>query len=88
MRQSGRTTKQMLNAPRNAVFIWCNNQTFYAKCLAIDIGRGDLRIVSPNWLRDAWRGRTFSGIIVDHAARLSIDENAALDEAMTRVRHV
>lgn len=88
MRQSGRTTKQMLDAPHDAVFIWCNNETFYAKCLASDIGRGDLKIVPPNWLRDGWRGRTFSGIIVDHAVRLSIDESAALDEAMTRVRNV
>jgi len=88
MRQSGRTTKQMLDAPCNAVFIWCNNETFYAKCLASDIGRGDLEIVQPNWLRDGWRGRTFSGIIVDHAVCLSIDENDALDKAMARVRNV
>ena len=71
-RQSGRTTKQMLDAPKNALFVWCSLDTRYAKHLANQLGRSDLEIVGRNVFSniDKIRGKRFSGIILDHAIDL------------------
>lgn len=71
-RQTGRTTLQMRAAPQGAVFVWCNEELFYPKALARDIGREDLKIISPRGIEwgQASRGR-IPGIVVDHAAQLT-----------------
>ncbi len=73
-RGSGRTTKQMIDAPWNAIFVWCNE--FWidgAKKLAKKAGRDDLEIIRPSALedRERFRGREISGVVVDHAAKLT-----------------
>lgn len=84
-RQSGITGGQMLTAPRKAVFIWGNTALSYPRSLACTIGRPDLEIVSPHWLdQQQYRGRTFSAIIVDHAASLSDQQRFALRHARER----
>jgi hypothetical protein len=76
----------MESAPNGAVFIWCNGHTNYPKMLARKIGRDDLRIEAPSWLEDRWIGLELTGLIVDHAARLSARQWDGLQGARTRVR--
>ena len=85
-RGEGTTTQQMEAAPKGAVFVWCNGHTDYAVRLARKIDREDLQIKSPAWLDDGWRGVTLTGIVVDHAARLTDRQWDWLQEALTRVR--
>ena len=85
-RGEGTTTQQMEGAPKGAIFVWCNGHTDYAVRLARKIGREDLQIKSPTWLDDGWRGVTLTGIVVDHAARLTDRQRDLLQEALTRVR--
>ena len=73
--QIGTTTKQMESAPKNAIFIWNDNNLVYAKHLARELKRNDLTIVSKNWItKQNLRGKIFSGIILDHSAVLSEEQ--------------
>ena len=85
-RGAGATTKQIEAAPKGAVFVWCNGHTDYAIRLAQKIGREDLRIESPTWLEDRWRGLELTGVVVDHAARLTDRQWDGYQGALTRVR--
>lgn len=64
-RGSGRTHRAMLDAPRGAVYVWCNDGLDYPCDLARKIGRTDLRIVAPRDVERRVRG--CSNILVDHA---------------------
>jgi hypothetical protein len=79
-RQSGRTTQQMTDAPLGSVFVWCNSRTAYPRELAKTLGRDDLQVVPLLWLdgRNV-RGRTFNGVIVDHAAHCGTEAYEALN---------
>jgi hypothetical protein len=86
-RGSGKTAKQMKDAPHGAIFIWINGDTCYAKNLALDMGRDDLEIVSPYWLEsDKCRGRKLSGVVVDHAAHLNSRQCARMDMVLACVK--
>ena len=85
-RASGRTTKQMEEAPHGAHFLWCNEFIEYPRSLAKKIGRDDLRIVSPSWLETGWRGIELSGLVVDHTCRLTEQQEIGLSHAVTRIR--
>jgi len=74
LRQTGRTTRQMGGAPKDAVYIWPNRNTWVAINLANKAGRSDLLIVSPLWLDGSYIGCRYSGVVVDHATRLSDDQ--------------
>lgn len=79
-RDLGKTTKQMMEAPEYAVFVWCNTHLSYALRLARRIGRSDLEVVSPSWIDGpCWRGRKLSGVVVDHATRLTGRQFDALE---------
>ena len=66
-RQCGRTTQQIETAPPGSVFVWCNQHLEYPIRLARQLGRHDLRIVSPAFLGHGCRG--YSGtVVLDHAA--------------------
>jgi hypothetical protein len=84
-RQIGRTSQQMTDAPLGSVFVWCNSRTAYPKELAIQLGRDDLQVVPLLWLdgRNV-RGRTFTGVIVDHAAHCDNDAYEALNYLRAR----
>jgi hypothetical protein len=85
-RCTGRTTRQMQAAPPDAVFVSANHGTKgYDKELASKINRNDLKIVDSSWLTShRWQGAFFSGI--DHAAKLTKEEQRCLELALTRVR--
>jgi len=86
-RQTGASTRQMQKAPVGAVYIWINHALTYARNLAHQIGRDDLKIVSPDWLDShQYLGRELTGVVVDHATLLTEDQRAALETALTRVR--
>lgn len=86
MRGEGTTTKQMLEAPHGAVFIWCNHHLDHPKFLAKKHNRTDLEIVSPGWLDYGWIGRELTGIVVDHATYLNDRQQYLLRQALPRVR--
>jgi len=85
-RGEGETMQQIRTAPKGAVFIWCNGRTEYPRELAQKIGRWDLQIQSPAWLEDRWRGLKLTGVVVDHAARLTDRQLVGFQGALTRVR--
>jgi hypothetical protein len=78
-RQTGVTTQQMQEAPRGALYVWCNASTDYARKLAQRIKRPDLVIRSPRWLVDNADGYTPTAVVVDHAACLTPQQQYALD---------
>jgi hypothetical protein len=84
---SGRTTRQMQAAPKNAIYIWYNSQLDYPKRVAATVGRADLQIVRPGWLSaQRWRGHKLTGVVVDHACELDAMQRDALMGALARVR--
>jgi hypothetical protein len=88
LRCTGRTTLQMLAAPQDAVFISCHaGSVRHDRDLAAKHGRRDLKVFAPTWLIDhRWEGREFTGIVVDHDAKLTERERHSLNIALTRVR--
>ena len=85
-RRVGNTTRQMQEAPRNAVFIWITSATLpYAKSLAHELGRDDLEIIPPHLIESRLRGRTVSGVVVDHAANLDHWQWRMVDWSRARV---
>lgn len=69
-RQTGRTSRQMKDAPQGAVYVWCNNVLRYPKDLANRLGRTDLKVISLDGLEEAIIG-TRNHVVVDHFANLS-----------------
>lgn len=69
-RRTGRTTRQMQEAPMGAVFVWCNDALTYPRLLAQRLCRGDLRIIGPSQLNERLRGY-HTVVIIDHAADLT-----------------
>ena len=69
-RGSGRTTKQMKEAPKGALFIWCTEDQAYAEQFASALGRGDLVVLPRRYLmrteRNRLSGREFPALILDH----------------------
>ncbi len=70
-RRSGETTKQMEEAPKDAVFIWVNEHLSYPRDLARKLGRDDLFIKSPSWLEKNYYGLSLTGVVLDHAVYLN-----------------
>lgn len=78
-RRTGNTSKQIREAPQGAVFVWCNHHIWYPRELAKFLKREDLDIQPPNWIKtENIQGRTFRGIVVDHAAQLRPSERNLL----------
>ena len=91
MRQDRRTTKQMIDAPRNAVFVWCNGITDYPQDLARSLGRTDLRIVTPMWMhRGGWQGMDLrpEELVLDHAYNPTASEAFSLDAFLAQARRL
>lgn len=85
MRGSGTTSKQMKEAPIDALYIWCNHDLFYPRELATRLGRLDLRIERPSFLSgDAWRRLYFTDIVVDHATALNDEQRTAFNSIRSR----
>ena len=80
-RFTGKTTKQMKDAPLNSIYIWVHTDLYYPRALATYLNRTDLDIVPPHWLNDfKWEGKIFSGIIADHAVRFTCKQWDLLQE--------
>lgn len=62
----GRTSRQMLNAPRCSVYIWCTDDVTYPKRLAQELNRADLLILGKRQAHN-FRTRGYASIIYDHA---------------------
>lgn len=72
-RGSGKTRNQLLNAPREAVFVWANGHLDYPRRLAAQLGRSDIKIVSPDWVVDRrWVGTEMTAVILDHDLGLKV----------------
>lgn len=82
--QSGRTTSQMMQAPRDAFYVWCNRYLDYPKKLANFLGRTDLKVIRPDQLTDGTTRGCFVPIVVDHAADLSFNERVEMHIHMKR----
>lgn len=82
-RGTGRTTRQMLDAPNGAIYIWCNGdiaKNGYPDALKKFLKRDDLVLYSIQFLENrGWRGLSTT-IVVDHACDLSIDAQQSLQE--------
>jgi len=84
---SEHTATQMQQAPIGAIYIWPTGSLLYPQQLAKKHQRTDLQIVSTSWLRDRkWLGIHLSGIVVDHACRLTDREASSLQSAISRIR--
>lgn len=66
-RGTGRTFQQLRDAPRDAVFVWCNDWLDYARDLAKHIGRVDIKIVSASSCRAGHLRGINSPVVIDHA---------------------
>ena len=87
MRKPGRTTNQMLSAPKGALYIWCNSNLEYPHRLALALGRSDLRIVRPSYTEDdRFLGRTFPAVVVDHNTTFTDRQWDGFDDLLTRVK--
>ena len=88
LRGTGRTAKQIHDAPKGAIYVWVNQHLGYPRDLAANLGRNDLQIVSPMYLDyiDKLAGRTITGIVLDHAADLTNRQYDNYRLALTRVR--
>jgi len=82
-RCTGRTTKQMLAAPRNAVYVQNAGPHTYHKLLAAHLHRDDLRIISPDQIENTLHGKVVD-VVVDHAARLTDEQMFLVMDANTR----
>jgi hypothetical protein len=72
---TGRTTKQMLEAPRRAFYVWYSSAKAYPNALAKHLGREDLTIVAPAFFGYKGRGRGLKvNIVVDHACVLTVSQ--------------
>lgn len=81
-RRSGRTARQMLEAPKNAYYV-VDNAMEYAKALAAHLGRRDLSIVDTQFF--SYRERRGKRklkvkIIIDHGCVLTVSQAAAIDK--------
>jgi hypothetical protein len=72
-RRAGRTTAAMLAAPQGAFYIWPNGELVYPMKLARELGREDLKIKSPEWLRADRLAGQRKPIALDHATQLSAE---------------
>lgn len=67
----GRTTRQMMAAPRDAIFVWPVGRTRdYALDLAKHLGRDDLLITTPENMRRHFEASR-RPVILDHGCRLT-----------------
>ena len=79
--KAGITTGQIKAAAVGSVFVWGSDDLEYPMRLAIELSREDLHIVGPSWLRAwLWSDQQYTGIVIDHRARLSPRELDAFFE--------
>jgi len=81
---SGRSTRQIQEAPRSAYYVVPNAQTrSYYRDLADRYGRSDLRIETPDFFDARWR-ETIIPVVVDHAVMLTYNQRMNYDVCRAR----
>lgn len=75
-RGKGFTTRQMINAPEGAVYVWPTYSLTYPRMLARQLKRQDLLIYSPSILGEGglWLRGYRRALILDHACEPDHDE--------------
>lgn len=68
-RGTGITSRQMMNSPKDATYVWCNGDLRYPTLLARHLGRTDLKIIGPGSVKHLEGARRY--IVTDHACMLS-----------------
>lgn len=66
-RQSGRTTRTILNAPQNAIMVWPREEVGYARSLARFLNREDIEIVGPSFIENQRYRAGNRPVVFDHA---------------------
>jgi hypothetical protein len=83
------SVKQMQQAPQNAVYFWRNTEFLEATRLAVAAGRDDLEIYGIDGLNNGrtemFLGQRLSGVVVDHAAKLTDEQKRNHDWLLCRV---
>lgn len=80
MYQPGRTTAQIVGAPKGAIFVCCGNNILYAHKLPAAKERPDLKFVPQSWLTlNNVLGIDGLAIVVDHAAYLTDEQTKVLE---------
>lgn len=85
-RGSGRTSRQIMEAPKSSIYIWCADDLGYPLTIAEKLGRSDLLFQSVRRLeQDSYflRGVT-NWVVVDHAVALSETAWEAVTDARRR----
>ena len=82
----GTTTQQMREAPYKSVYVWADTNIRHGIILAKELGREDLYIVRPSWLTGTgFMGMVITSIVVDHGARLTMEQYDGLAEILLRI---
>jgi hypothetical protein len=83
--RTGKTTAQMLNAPKRAYYIWRDKALAYPRALAEHLGRKDLTIVTADFFSPrSGKGRGLKvPIIIDHDCMLPVTKHCWLDKHNT-----
>lgn len=80
-----KTTKQLIEAPKNAIFVWyANDHAPYIKDLRNKLGRHDIKIKPRSWLlgrKVPWRaiGEKCLDVVIDHALEVRKNEKSLYD---------
>lgn len=88
LRQTGVTTRQMMEAPKGAIYVWINSHLDYPRRLADHIGRRDLVIVSAGSVRLETVMSKRVAMVADHATRWTdgmFDADRYLSRANTQL---
>ena len=81
-RGMGKTTEQVKNASKDAIYVWPTHHLIYIKELVKHLGREDLKIVTTSYISlNNCRGSDRE-IVLDHAydVNLSFVERVKIDE--------
>lgn len=87
IRGSGRTTRQMLAAPRNAVYVMpASCAIVYFRNLARALARTDLTLVSPRWFARCSHGHD-GPVVIDHGTDHTVLERVDQGPYLRAVEH-
>lgn len=84
-RDTGRTTKQLREAPAGAAYIVAGETVDYTRSIALQIGRGDLRFYTSRAIEEQ-RLIGIANVVVDHAAILTEIERFSIAAHSNRGR--
>ena len=85
-RGTGATTRAMLAAPKNALYLWCNDRSDYPRKLAQFLNRKDLRILTTNTVINHGLKGLQRPLVVDHAFQFTPTMIELADEIRIHIR--